>query len=75
MSGAQIAHWLKVVGKGSELTGIRAVYRAGWLAGAGQATAVLIGGCAVFCIGKWGYEKLQEHLHEQECLAVPGEVV
>ena len=36
MSGAQMAHFLKQVGKGSELAGIGAVYRAGWLVGAGQ---------------------------------------
>ena len=36
MSGAQIAHFLKQVGKGSELAGIGVVYRAGWLVGVGQ---------------------------------------
>lgn len=29
MSGAQMAHFLKQVGKGSELAGIGAVFRAG----------------------------------------------
>lgn len=36
MSGAQMAHFLKQVGGGSELAGIGVVYRAGWLVGVGQ---------------------------------------
>lgn len=75
MSGSQMAHWLKTVGKGSELAGIRAVYSTGWLVGTGQTAAVLIGGYAVYRIGKWGYERLQDYLYEHGYLAVPGEVV
>ena len=40
MSGAQIAHFLKLVGKGSELAGIKTVFQAGWIVGVGQTLLV-----------------------------------
>lgn len=75
MSGSQMAHWLKMVGKGSEMAGIRVVYRTGWLVGAGQTAAVLVAGYAAYRIGKWGYEKLQDYLSEHGYIAVQSEVV
>ena len=40
MSGAQMAHFLKQVVKGSELAGIGAVFRVGWIVGVGQTLLV-----------------------------------
>lgn len=44
MSGAQIAHYLKVVGNGKEAAGIIAVYHAGWLVGIRQTLMVINAG-------------------------------
>lgn len=65
MSGAQMAHFLKRVGNGSELEGIVTVYRTGWLVGAGQLLTVVIAAHGVFRLGKWGYEKLVDYLQER----------
>ena len=75
MSASQIAHFLKAVGKGSEAAGVVAVYRAGWLVGAGQTLAVIGAGVCVYKLGKWGYEKLTEHLRDDGYIAAAGEVV
>lgn len=75
MSGAQMAHFLKQVGKGSELAGIGPVYRAGWLVGAGQTLLAGIAVYGAYRLGRWGYTKLMEHLEENGYIAVPGEVV
>lgn len=75
MSGAQIAHFLKLAGKGREAAGIVAVYRTGLLVGAGQTLAVLGAGYGVYRLGKWGFEKLKEHLQKNDYIAVAGEVV
>ena len=75
MNGAQMAHWLKALGRGSEWAGIHAVYRSGWLVGAGQTAVVLIGGYAVCRIGKWGYERFAEYLLEHGYIDATGEVV
>lgn len=48
MSGAQMAHFLKQVGNGSELEGIITVYRTGWLVGAGQLLTVVIAALVFF---------------------------
>ena len=74
MSGAQMAHLLKQVGNGSELDGIGAVFRAGWIVGVGQ--TLLIGATAygVYRIGRWGYEKVRESLQEKDYIAACGEV-
>ncbi len=74
MNAAQIAHFLKNVGKGSEWLGITNVYRAGWFVGAGQAVTVIGGDYIVYRIGKWGYKKLEECLREKSYLA-EGQVV
>ena len=74
MNAAQMAHFLKDLGKGSEWLGITNVYRAGRLVGAGQTLAVIGGGYVVYRIGKWGYEKLAEYLQEKTYLA-EGQVV
>lgn len=75
MSAAQIAHFLKVVGKGQEAAGVVAVYRAGILVGAGEVIAGGIAAYAMYHIGKWGYEKLKDHRHDNKHIAVVGEVV
>lgn len=75
MSGSQIAHFLKIVGKGSEAAGVVAVYRAGWLLGVGQTLAVIGAGMCGYKLGKWGYEKLTEYLRDDGYIAVAGEVV
>ena len=75
MSGAQMAHFLKQVGKGSELVGIRAVYRTGWLVGAGQTLTALIAAYGMYRLGKWGYGKLIEYLQDQGYIEVAGGVV
>ena len=75
MSGAQMAHFLKQVGKGSELAGIRTVYRTGWLVGAGQTLLAGIAVYGTYRIGRWGYRKLMDYLQENGYIAVPGEVV
>lgn len=75
MSGAQMAHFLKHVGKGSELAGIGAVYRAGWLVGAGQTLLAGIAVWGTYRLGRWGYTKLMGYLQENGYIAVPGEVV
>ena len=75
MSGAQMAHFLKQVGKGSELAGIGAVYRAGWLVGAGQTLLAGIAVLGTYRLGSWGYRKLMDYLQEKDYIAVSGEVV
>ena len=75
MSGAQMAHFLKQVGKGSELAGIGAVYRAGWLVGAGQTLLAGIAVWGTYRLGRWGYTKLMGYLQENGYIAVPSEVV
>ncbi len=75
MSGAQIAHFLKQVGKGSELAGIGVVYHVGWHVGVGQ---TLIAGIAVYGtyrLGKWGYGRIMNYLLENGYISVAGEVV
>ena len=74
MSGSQIAHFLKDVGKGSELAGIGAVYKAGWLVGAGQALTAVGAAYCMYRIGKWGYGRLMEYLSEHGYITA-GEVV
>ena len=74
MNASQIAHYLKEAGKGSETAGVEAVFRAGWLAGAGQ-TLILIGaGYGVYRIGRWGYEKLTEYLQQNRYIETAGAV-
>ena len=75
MSGAQMAHFLKQVGKGSELAGIGAVYRAGWLVGAGQTLTAIIAAYGICRLGKWGYEKLVDYLQDRGYIVAAGEVV
>ena len=75
MSASQIAHFLKAVGKGSESAGIVAVYRVGWLVGAGQTLAVIGAGYGAYRLGRWGYEKLMEHLQQNRYIEAAGEVV
>lgn len=75
MSGVQMAHFLKQVGKGSELVGIRAVYRTGWLVGAGQTLTALIAAYGMYRLGKWGYEKLIEYLQDRGYIEAAGGVV
>ena len=75
MSGAQMAHFLKQVGNGSELAGIGAVYRAEWLVGAGQTLLAGITVWGTYRLGRWGYRKLMDYLQENGYIAVPGEVV
>lgn len=75
MSTSQIAHFLKAVGKGSEAAGVVAVYRAGWLVGAGQTLAVIGAGYGVYRLGRWGYEKLMEYLQQNRYMEISGEVV
>lgn len=75
MNGAQIAHYLKVIGKGREAAGVVAVYRAGILVGAGQ---IVAGGVAVYAayrIGRWGYRKLMDYLQQNGYIEAVGEVV
>jgi len=75
MSGSQIAHFLKDVGKGSELAGVGVVYRTDQLVGAGQALIAVGAGYCVYQIGKWGYGKLMEYLEEYGYITAAGEVV
>ncbi len=75
MSGAQMAHFLKQVGKGSELAGIGAVYRAGWLVGAGQTLLAGIAVWGTYRLGRWGYTKLMGYLQENGYIAIPDGVV
>ena len=75
MSGAQMAHFLIQVGKGSELVGIGAVFRAGWIVGVGQTILVSAAAYGAFRLGKWGYEKIQEYFQGNSCITVYGDVV
>ena len=75
MSGAQMAHFLKQVGKGSELAGIGAVFRAGWIVGVGQTLLVGITVYGAYRLGRWGYEKIQEYYQEGGCIVASGDVV
>ena len=75
MNGSQIAHFLKMAGNGSEAAGIVAVYRTGWLVGAGQTLAVIGVGYGVYRLGRWGKENLMGYLRENGHIAVTGEVV
>ncbi len=75
MNGAQIAHFLKQMGKGSELAGIGAIYRTGCLVGAGQTLIAMLAAYGMYRIGKWGYEKLIDYLQERGHIEAAGEVV
>ncbi len=74
MNAAQMAHFLKELGKGDEQLGIINVYQTGRLVGVGQTLAGIAAVYAVYRIGKWGYEKLAEYLQERRCLAEGQEV-
>ena len=73
MNAAQMAHFLKDLGKGNEMLGIANLYRAGRFVGAGQALVCVGGGYIIYRIGKWGYEKLADYLKAKQYLA-EGEV-
>ena len=75
MSGAQIAHYLKVVGNGKEAAGIIAVYHAGWLVGIRQTLMVINAGYGAYLLGKWGYKKLTEYIQENETIPAAGELI
>jgi len=75
MSGAQIAHFLKQVGKGSELAGVETVFRAGWIVGVGQTLLVGAATYGAYRLGKWGYEKVREYIGKNDCITACGEVV
>ena len=75
MSGAQIAHFLKLVGKGSELAGIKTVFQAGWIVGVGQTLLVGATAYGAYRLGKWGYEKIREYIRKNEYITACGEVV
>lgn len=75
MSGAQMAHFLKQVVKGSELAGIGAVFRAGWIVGVGQTLLVGADAYGAHRLGKWGYEKIQEFTQANSYITVGGDVV
>ena len=75
MSGAQMAHFLKQVGGGSELAGIGVVYRAGWLVGVGQTLVVGTAVYAVYRLGKWGYSKLMDYVQDNGYIIASGDVV
>lgn len=75
MSGAQMAHFLKQVGKGSELAEIGAVFRAGWIVGVGQTLLVGADAYGAYRLGKWGYEKIQEFTQANSYITVGGDVV
>lgn len=75
MSGAQMAHFLNQVGKGSELAGIGAVFRAGWIVGVGQTLLVGADAYRDYRLGKWGYEKIQEFTQANSYITVGGDVV
>ena len=75
MSGSQMAHFLKQVGKGSELAGIGAVFRAGWIVGVGQTLLVGAAAYGAYRLGRWGYEKIQELTQANSCITVGGDVV
>lgn len=75
MSGAQIAHYLKQVGGGSEMAGIGVVYRAGWLVGVGQTLVVGTAVYGAYRLGKWGYGKLMDYIQGNGYIVASGEVV
>lgn len=75
MSGAQMAHFLKQVGKGSKLAGIGAVFRAGWIVGVGQTLLVGAAVYGAYRLGRWGYEKIQEYYQEGGFIVASGDVV
>ncbi|MBQ9008348.1 MAG: hypothetical protein IJ088_03335 [Clostridia bacterium] len=75
MNGAQIAHYLKIVGKGKEVAGITAIYRTGMLVGAGQAIVGIAAAYVVYCIGKWGYGKLMTYLQQNGYIGAAGDAV
>ena len=75
MSGAQIAHHLKVIGNGREAAGLIAVYHAGWLVGVGQTLVVISAGYGAYRLGKWGYKKLTEYIQENETIPAAGEMI
>lgn len=75
MSCAQMAHFLKQVGKGSELAGIGAVFRAGWIVGVGQTLLVGAAAYGAYRLGKWSYEKIQEFTQANSYITVGGDVV
>lgn len=72
MSGSQVAHFLKVIGNGSEADGIVAVYCAGWLVGAGQALAIIGAGYGAYRLSRWGYNKLKDYKQNNKYIAIAG---
>ncbi len=75
MSGAQMAHFLKQVGRGSELAGMGVVYRAGWVAGVGQTLIAVAAVYGVYRLGKWSCGKLMDCLQDSGDIIASGEVV
>lgn len=75
MSGAQIAHFLKQVGKGSELAGVETVFRTGWIVGVGQTLLAGVAAYGAYRLGKWGYEKVREYIEKSDYITACGEVV
>lgn len=75
MSGAQMAHFLKQVGKGSELAGIGVVYTTGWIVGAGQTLLACIAVYGTYRLGKWGYGRVINYLQGNGYLRASGDVV
>ena len=75
MSGAQIAHFLKQVGKGSELAGVETVFRTGWIVGVGQTLLAGVAAYGAYRLGEWGYEKVREYIGKSDYITACGEVV
>lgn len=75
MSGAQIAHFLKQVGKGSELAGVETFFRTGWIVGVGQTLLAGVAAYGAYRLGKWGYEKVMEYIEKSDYITACGEVV
>lgn len=65
MNGAQIAHFLKQVGHGSEMAGVVTVFESGIAVGTGSIVLIGAAGYGVYRLAQWGIKKCREFQRER----------
>ena len=61
MNAAQIAHFLKDIGRGSEMAGIVTVYKSGIVVGVGSTILIGAAGYGIIRLTRWGIGKCHEY--------------
>lgn len=65
MNGAQIAHFLKIVGRGSEVNGIVMVFKSGITVGVGSTVLIGAAGYGVYRLARWGITKCCDYQQQR----------